>query len=92
MLPLYRGPAPIQHTIADGKTKTGVCILEMKEKSVGIDCGELWGVQEVVSLLNSNPSIMQFLIAVTSDKGYPRKSTIQHTPPSISGGGGFLIS
>ena len=51
MLPLYRGPAPIQHTIADGKTKTGVCVLEMKEKKVGIDCGEIWGLQEVVSLL-----------------------------------------
>ncbi|OCB86280.1 Formyltransferase [Sanghuangporus baumii] len=42
LLPSYRGPAPIQHTIADGKKETGVCVLEMKEKKLGADVGEVW--------------------------------------------------
>ncbi|EJC97747.1 Formyltransferase [Fomitiporia mediterranea MF3/22] len=42
LIPFYRGPAPIQHTIADGRSETGVCVLEMKEKRFGADVGEIW--------------------------------------------------
>lgn len=42
LLPLYRGPAPIQRFIADGGEETGVCVVEMKEKRFGVDGGEIW--------------------------------------------------
>ncbi|KAI5122239.1 hypothetical protein M0805_007105 [Coniferiporia weirii] len=42
LIPLYRGPAPIQHTIGDGQEHTGVCVLEMKERKFGADGGEVW--------------------------------------------------
>ncbi|KAJ3556029.1 hypothetical protein NM688_g2251 [Phlebia brevispora] len=45
LLPAYRGAAPIQHTIMDGRTETGVCVIEMMERKKGIDAGEIWGVQ-----------------------------------------------
>lgn len=48
LIPLYRGPAPIQHTIADGRDETGVCVLEMKEKKLGADGGELWSNKTLV--------------------------------------------
>ncbi|PAV15196.1 Formyltransferase [Pyrrhoderma noxium] len=48
LLPLYRGPAPIQHTIIDDKKETGVCVLEMKEKKYGADCGEIWRKKSIV--------------------------------------------
>ena len=49
LLPLYRGPAPIQHTIADCREETGVTILEMKEKRYGADVGDIWAQKVVVS-------------------------------------------
>lgn len=51
LLPLYRGPAPIQHTIIDDKKETGVCVLEMKEKKYGADCGEIWRKKSIVCVL-----------------------------------------
>jgi len=42
LLPAYRGPAPIQHTLMDGKAETGVCVIEMLQKSKGIDAGKIW--------------------------------------------------
>ncbi|KAH8113750.1 Formyltransferase [Phellopilus nigrolimitatus] len=47
LVPLYRGPAPIQHTIADGQEESGVCILEMKEKRYGADGGEVWARKSI---------------------------------------------
>ncbi|EPQ52095.1 Formyltransferase [Gloeophyllum trabeum ATCC 11539] len=47
LLPLYRGAAPIQHTLMDGRRETGVCVIEMMEKSKGIDAGEIWGRREM---------------------------------------------
>lgn len=38
LLPEYRGAAPIQRAIIDGKTKTGVTIMQMSE---GMDTGEM---------------------------------------------------
>ncbi|KAH8834871.1 hypothetical protein DL96DRAFT_1728650 [Flagelloscypha sp. PMI_526] len=48
LLPLYRGPAPIQHTLLDGVLKnTGVGILSMLKAKEGIDCGDVWGIMSV---------------------------------------------
>jgi methionyl-tRNA formyltransferase len=49
LLPAYRGPAPIQHALLDGLKETGVCVIEMMEYKKGIDVGEIWGQQRVVS-------------------------------------------
>ena len=49
LVPKYRGPAPIQHAIAEGAEETGVCILEMKEKKLGADIGEVWARKVLVS-------------------------------------------
>jgi Formyl transferase len=42
LLPHYRGPAPIQHAIADGRIETGVSILNIDPVSQGIDSGDIW--------------------------------------------------
>lgn len=49
LLPMYRGPAPIQRALMDGKKETGVCVIEMMEKKKGIDAGEIWGQRHMVS-------------------------------------------
>ncbi|KAH6918016.1 formyl transferase [Coprinopsis sp. MPI-PUGE-AT-0042] len=54
LLPQYRGPAPIQHSILNGDKKTGVCVIEMLEavskkiqpKST-IDAGGVWASSTV---------------------------------------------
>lgn len=38
LLPKYRGAAPLQHTIINGETESGVCIIQMDE---GIDTGDI---------------------------------------------------
>ncbi|KAF8498844.1 Formyltransferase [Gautieria morchelliformis] len=43
LLPHYRGPAPIQHAIVDGRIETGVSILNIDPVSQGIDSGDIWG-------------------------------------------------
>ncbi|KAI0087412.1 Formyltransferase [Irpex rosettiformis] len=43
LLPVYRGPAPIQHALIDGLKETGVCVIEMTEYKKGIDSGDVWG-------------------------------------------------
>ena len=48
MLPLLRGPAPIQRAIADGMERTGVTIMEMEQVTYGYDVGDIWGNKEVV--------------------------------------------
>lgn len=59
LLPHYRGPAPIQHSIMHGDEKTGVCVIEMlpaakknPDKQVsqktGIDAGDVWARRTVV--------------------------------------------
>ena len=49
LLPQYRGAAPLQHTIMYGLKDTGVSVVEMLERSNGIDAGALWGQERVVS-------------------------------------------
>lgn len=48
LLPMYRGPAPIQRALLDGQKETGVCVIEMMEKKKGIDAGEIWGRRHMV--------------------------------------------
>lgn len=48
LLPMYRGPAPIQHAMLDGQSETGVCVIEMTEAKKGIDSGEIWGEERLV--------------------------------------------
>ncbi|KAF9051658.1 Formyltransferase [Panaeolus papilionaceus] len=48
LLPDYRGPAPLQRALLDGRHKTGVCIIEMLKKSEGIDAGRIWEREEAV--------------------------------------------
>lgn len=48
LVPLYRGPAPIQHVIADGCNETGVSILDMKQAKFGADVGEVWARKALV--------------------------------------------
>ncbi|PPQ96909.1 hypothetical protein CVT26_005895 [Gymnopilus dilepis] len=47
LLPSYRGPAPIQHTILNGEKETGVCVIEMLKAKEGIDSGSLWGCRRM---------------------------------------------
>ncbi|KAJ2927014.1 hypothetical protein H1R20_g10096, partial [Candolleomyces eurysporus] len=50
LLPQYRGPAPIQHSLLNGDQETGVCVIEMlpagkkqtDTRKVGIDAGDIW--------------------------------------------------
>ena len=46
---LYRGSAPIQHTITDCQEETGVAISEMREKRYGADVGDIWAQKVFVS-------------------------------------------
>ncbi|EDR08001.1 uncharacterized protein LACBIDRAFT_167144, partial [Laccaria bicolor S238N-H82] len=48
LLPAYRGPAPIQHTLLNGEQETGVCVINMLKKKEGIDAGGIWGFTRVV--------------------------------------------
>jgi methionyl-tRNA formyltransferase len=48
LLPAYRGPAPIQHSIINDENVSGVCIIEMLKKKEGIDAGSIWGFVKTV--------------------------------------------
>ncbi|KAG6888136.1 hypothetical protein C0995_010349 [Termitomyces sp. Mi166 len=47
LLPAYRGPAPIQHTILNDEKETGVSVIEMTKWKDGIDAGAVWGTARV---------------------------------------------
>ena len=58
LLPQYRGPAPIQHSLINGDQETGVCIIEMLPAALksqpptaksGIDAGDIWLSKRFVS-------------------------------------------
>ncbi|KAH8084329.1 Formyltransferase [Cristinia sonorae] len=44
LLPAYRGAAPIQHALIDGRKETGVSVIEMTERKKGLDAGHIWGM------------------------------------------------
>lgn len=48
LLPAYRGPAPIQHSIMNDEKETGVCVIQMLKKKEGIDAGQIWGCRKMV--------------------------------------------
>ncbi|KAF5311162.1 hypothetical protein D9619_007829 [Psilocybe cf. subviscida] len=48
LLPSYRGPAPIQHSIMNDEKETGVCVIQMLKKSEGIDAGAIWGCRKML--------------------------------------------
>jgi methionyl-tRNA formyltransferase len=56
LLPVLRGPAPIQHSIAEAHHITGISILGIEPYADGIDSGHLWEQRHVVRmhLLNGN--------------------------------------
>ncbi|KAF7319138.1 hypothetical protein HMN09_00250200 [Mycena chlorophos] len=45
VLPAYRGPAPIQHAILDGRDTTGVSVVRMLKR--GVDKGPVWGTAKL---------------------------------------------
>ena len=47
-LPAYRGAAPIQRALLDGREETGVCVIEMTERGKGIDSGAIWASEKMV--------------------------------------------
>lgn len=52
LVPLYRGPAPIQHAIADDVDLTGVTILSINPFKYGVDTGDIWAARAIVSILH----------------------------------------
>ncbi len=60
LLPEYRGAAPIQRAIMDGKKVTGVTLMEMVQQ---MDAGRMFGKQEVQILPEDNYSSLQKKIA-----------------------------
>jgi methionyl-tRNA formyltransferase len=52
LLPKYRGAAPIQRTLINDETLTGVSILQMEDVSMhGFDAGPVWAQRGVVRSL-----------------------------------------
>ena len=44
LLPLYRGAAPVQRTIENGESRTGITVFEINER---LDAGDIWAVMEM---------------------------------------------
>jgi len=51
LLPEYRGAAPIQRAIMEGKDKTGVCIMEIIKE---LDAGDVYACREIVITENDD--------------------------------------
>ena len=64
LLPAYRGPAPIQHALMDGRDETGVCVIEMTERKRGIDSGAIWASERMVR--NSMVHVQRGMLSITS--------------------------
>jgi methionyl-tRNA formyltransferase len=91
LLPKYRGPAPIEWTLINGETKTGITIIKMDEK---IDTGEIITQKEVEILPIDNAfTLKNKLSQIASDvliegieiikkngKTYPQKGTPSYAP------------
>ncbi|CAA7267256.1 unnamed protein product [Cyclocybe aegerita] len=68
LLPAYRGPAPIQHSILDDEKETGVCVIEMLKKKEGIDAGSLWGCAKMDMPLNPTFPTLRDMLATEGGK------------------------
>ncbi len=66
ILPEYRGAAPIQRAIIDGKTETGVSIQRM---DIGLDTGDVIHVEKVDIEENDNFESVHDKLAAASSKG-----------------------
>lgn len=66
ILPRYRGAAPIQRSIIDGDTETGVSIMKM---DVGLDTGDVMLVERVPILENDNFESVHDKLVVAGSKG-----------------------
>lgn len=56
LLPKYRGPAPIQWSIINGETETGITIMKTEE---GIDCGEMY-IKKVCQVCDNDTASSMF--------------------------------
>ena len=90
LLPAYRGPAPIQHTLLNGEQETGVCVINMLKKKEGIDAGGIWGFTGVVcvplglsSLKNINPIVVV--------QPVPKEATFTSLGETLACEGGKLL-
>lgn len=55
LLPKYRGAAPVQWSIANGETSTGVTVQTVGKREAGVDSGAILGaVDGVVSLIHQD--------------------------------------
>ncbi|EAU89550.2 methionyl-tRNA formyltransferase [Coprinopsis cinerea okayama7 len=76
LLPQYRGPAPIQHSIMNGDPETGVCVIEMldavKKDAVspkaGIDAGDIWASMKMAQPATADFAQMRDALAVEGGK------------------------
>jgi len=65
LLPLYRGPSPIQNAILDGKVTTGTTIMLMDQ---GVDTGEIIAQEEIVIGADETYSeLLRRMAAVSSE-------------------------
>jgi hypothetical protein len=68
---MYRGAAPIQHAIMRGDEQTGVCVIGMQERKMGIDAGPIWNMKRDVGgslapflrFVNLNPLILLYRLS-----------------------------
>ena len=69
ILPKYRGAAPIQRSIIDGDTETGVSVMKM---DVGLDTGDVMLVERVPILENDNFEDIHYKLVVAGATGLLR--------------------
>ncbi|KAM6503289.1 Formyl transferase [Amanita muscaria] len=70
LLPIYRGPAPIQHTIMNGDAETGVCIIQMLKREEGIDAGGVYGSFKLVRPPDLLKNVLNALQAIQEDTDF----------------------
>ncbi len=63
ILPKYRGAAPIQWSVLNGETKTGVTLMQM---DIGLDTGDMLYKREIDILENDTASIVHDKLATIS--------------------------
>ncbi|KAI0042710.1 Formyltransferase [Auriscalpium vulgare] len=83
LLPDYRGPSPIQHTVFHRERQTGVSIIEMTRFTEGVDTGDIYG-QSAVRV--PPDSTFMSLRALLADEGgkllvSTLRSLLSDTPP-----------
>ncbi|KII87868.1 hypothetical protein PLICRDRAFT_111863 [Plicaturopsis crispa FD-325 SS-3] len=67
LLPDFRGAAPIQHAIMRGDAETGVCVIDINERKMGVDTGDIYAQTRIVS---------QIPAPISDDIAYPELQTV----------------